>query len=315
MDMLMKNILSICNTHYHPLLNLQNVVGVGLGFKYTNYINTNKPCIHVLVNQKVNCDCLCKNSIIPKKHKGILTDVIDVGNITQLSDSLPKKYRPLEGGCSISAVASVKGSGTLGCIVEKKVNGKKDYYILSNNHILAGNNVNSKGTHIIQPTYEHGGKDKTDVIATLSDYVEIKFINGSSEPENFADCAIAKITDPSFISDKIAIINDGIEDVDIAKLEERVKKVGFVSGLTTGKVISQSVTMTVDCHVGHTTKKALFKNQKISSLHSMPGDSGSIVLNHSNEAVGLLWGGSSKAGVFSEIKYVLSQLKVNIINT
>ena len=314
MDILMKNILSICDQHYHPLLNLKNVIGVGLGFKYTNYVNTNTPCIHVLVDKKVHCNCICKNNIIPKKHKGILTDVIEVGNISQLKDSLPNKYRPLVGGCSISAVAKTTGSGTLGCIVEKKSLGKKEYFILSNNHILAANNINSKGTPIIQPTYEHHGNKNTDVIAKLYDYVELKFISGSSQPENFADCAIAKITDPSFVSDKIAVINKDIEDIDIAKLEERVQKVGFASGLTTGKVVTTGVTMTIDCHVGHSTKKALFKNQKIASFHSLPGDSGSIVLNHSHEAVGLLWGGSSKAGAFCEIKYVLNALGVNIIN-
>lgn len=85
-------------------------------------------------------------------------------------------------------------SGTLGSLVED-TNGVQ--YILSNNHVLARTNKASLEDYIIQPgLIDHSPvcvQDTDDVVAHLSDFVEIKFKKGRNVPKNEVDAAIAQV--------------------------------------------------------------------------------------------------------------------------
>src|SRR5262249_22574903 len=60
------------------LRRVPSVVGVGIGFKIVDDVETDIPCIRVYVNQRVESDDLSIRSIIPKEIMGQPTDVVEV---------------------------------------------------------------------------------------------------------------------------------------------------------------------------------------------------------------------------------------------
>ena len=304
------NISDISRNYYHYLFTHKNVKGVGVGYKFINGVETNELCIHVFVERKVSEAYLTCNHIIPKTYMGIKTDVIEVGNFkaSASSSGVSGKYRPLKGGCSIYTKGATL-RGTLGCIVVRKHFPKDKHFILSNNHILVDNNRLPLGTEVIQPTLSEGGKFETDVVAKLSEFKPIKFSLGILKPKNFVDCAIAELTSSSLISNEILHIGH-LAGTSTPTLKAPVKKTGIKTGLTEGKITSIKVTMEVEFSSG---RKALFSNQILASLKSLSGDSGSIVVDENNKAIGLLFGSDTKGdSLINDINLVLKELKVNI---
>ena len=312
MDNLENKIMDINHNYYKFLLNLKNVNGIGFGFKEKNDLNTLEPCIHVLVEDKIDEKYLSKNNIIPKSYMGIKTDVIKAKKPKIRTDEIPYMFRPLEGGCVISPNIKTKNTnrylkGTLGCIVTKVIDGKKEFFILSNNHVLANTNEFPIGTPIIQPNKLNGGSD-LDVVASLYTFVPLNFITETEEPINYMDAAIGKISNNSLISNEIYLLNN-IMGVSKATPTLAVKKVGFKTGLTKGRVVSTGVTTNVTFS---DNKEAHFQDQVYAKFINDDGDSGSVVLNRNNEVVGLFFAGIDKDAYFSDIDKVLSEFKVNI---
>ena len=205
MSKLKNNILDISHNYYDYLMNLDNVNGVGLGYKWINGVKTDELCIHVLVKEKIPSEYLTKNNIIPKNYMGIKTDVREVKNISMqnfVEEKVPQKFRPLEGGCSINPF-NYPGEGTLGCIVTKVVKEEKNFYILSNNHVLALNNKLPLGTAIIQPLEDLGGSVDGDIVARLSNFIRLKPITFNQKPVNYVDCALAKLVNQELATNKI----------------------------------------------------------------------------------------------------------------
>ena len=318
---LQNNIIDICNNNYKYLLNLQNVTSIGLGFKYINSINTLEPCIHVLVEKKLPNKYISNNNLIPKQYMGLKTDVIKIGKPKFTSnDAIPQKFRPLEGGCALGIAIRfgtgglMFGRGTLGCIVTKtdEENGSKSFFILSNNHVLARLNSLPIGTSIIQPNIENGGTTR-DVVAYLSDFIQLKFVTNDTNPDmrpiNYVDCAIAEISNLSLTS---SIINQvgKLSGYSEAILNEPVKKVGYVSGLTSGNVLTTNATLEVKVDANRSN---IFLNQILASLPVETGDSGSIALNGSNEAIGLIFSGTDEGfSYMNDIGIVLNYLNVEL---
>ncbi|MPQ43683.1 trypsin-like serine protease [Clostridium tarantellae] len=292
-------ILCICKNNYKNFLCFKNVLGLGLGMKYTNSKNTNHLCIQVLVQKK---ESLCKlkyNDIIPKSYMNIATDIVEIGNAEAYA--LSSKIRPVQCGYSISPVNRFY-SGTCGCIVERGSQQNMEYFLLSNNHVLADSNRIALGTQIVQPSRMDGGRI-TDVIANLTNFIPINY----GFQGNLVDCAIARIRDNSIISNKIAWAGypTGINN---AIIGEQVEKIGRTTGRTSGLVRTIGTTLIIT--VGG--RPALFQNQITLERMSQPGDSGSVVLNKNNEAVGLLMGGSPSISIANDFRTVLNSLRVNL---
>ena len=310
------NIIDVCNNHYRPLLNLQNVCSIGLGLKYINNINTFEPCIHVLVEKKLPADYVSSNNIIPKHYMGLKTDVIQIGKPRFTSnDAVPERFRPLKGGCSLGIAVRlgvnelVFARGTLGCIVTKPYKKfLKKYFILSNNHVLANLNRLPIGTSIIQPSAENGGTKK-DLVAHLSNFIPLHFsYPGIMEMVNFVDCAIAELSNSKLASKLIHDVGK-LAGYSKAILNEPVKKVGYVSGLTTGYITSTNATLQVQVD----NAVNIFQNQILAKLRIATGDSGSIVLNDSNKAVGLAFSGTDEGFLYmNDISLVLKELDVEL---
>ncbi|MCD3199009.1 hypothetical protein G8T76_14790, partial [Clostridium botulinum C/D] len=143
-------------------------------------------------------------------------------------------------------------------------------------------------------------------------YIPIKFIEGKTKPENIVDCALCKVINRSFVSSEIAFVGTP-KGTAKAKLNEDVKKVGRTTELTIGQVKYLYATFIVNSlQIG---KKALFTNQIITTKMAEPGDSGALLLNENNYALGLLIGSNNDIGVFSPIQKVLDSLKVKLVTS
>ena len=302
MNILDKNkILNISRHGYEDLMKLENVNAVGLGYKYVNYRNTGELALHVLVEKKLDKSILNNRNLIPKNYMNVQTDVIEIGKV--YSHALTSMVRPLMGGYSIGPTGYPWG-GTLGCIVTKGTGLNKQYFILSNNHVLANGNLLPLGTSISQPASIDAVSNASTAIAMLTQYIKINF----TTTPNTVDCAISQITNPSIITNKIALLGAPV-GVANPKLNTTVQKVGRTTGLLKGKVRTIGATVQVDYGSG---RIATFTNQILSDPISQPGDSGSLVLDAKMNAVGLLFAGSSSVTVFNNFNAVLSALNISL---
>lgn len=293
----------ICSNEYDIFLNKSNVVGVAVGSKIKNGINTKELCIQVFVSKKVNKDQLSSENMISKKYKGIKTDVIETGEIKSLA--LTSKIRPILFGYSISPyLPNVSMAGTAGCLV--KSNSK--YCILSNNHVLANENKLPLNTPVLQPGTYDKGRYPSDIVAYLSKVIPIQFETSTESPLNNVDAAIASIISINQFSTSIALIGK-VKGIISPMINLSVKKTGRTTGLTTGKITNTNATIRVQYSNNNT---ALFTNQILSTAMSSAGDSGSLLLSTSNYAVGLLFAGSNSVTVYNPIRTVLNSLDISL---
>jgi len=152
------------------LMRKQNVVSVGRGKKIQGGVDTGRKAIVVGVAKKLSREQVKRKDLVPKKVKGGITDVVEVGEIQLLQAVDPErleKHRPAPGGISVGNFRIT--AGTLGCWVKKG----GQYLILSNNHVLANCNNCQVGDAILQPGKYDGGVLGKDDIALLSEYVPL----------------------------------------------------------------------------------------------------------------------------------------------
>lgn len=298
-----REICKISSMEYEFFLKKANVIGVALGYKIKSNICTYKKCLKVLVTKKFPMNTLfLKDKVFPY-YKGIQTDVVETGIIK--SCGLTERIRPTIGGCSVGPRRGSLG-GSLGCVVRDSVN---NYYILCCAHVFASKGV-SIGDPILQPSRFYGGWPDTDTVGALYKYIPLKYSTGGQKPENYADCAIAKVVNKESVSSKIVYLGN-IKGMESTQLGQKVKKVGCISGLTTGKIVGICGTVEVKYDEG----LCLFKNQIITDMVSETGDSGALVLNDKLNAVGMVMSGSSngKITTCNPIESVLDMLGVRIV--
>ena len=184
----------------------------------------------------------------------------------------------------------------------------RKYYILSNNHVLANSNSASIGDPILQPGPVDGGTFPQDLIARLSRFVPIKFNSPSSQPCNFVDAAIAECNLQDV--NRQPYWGGHIKQLYVApKVGDIVQKTGRTTGFTTGRVTNINATVNVNYGGG---KVAKFCRQIITSNMSAGGDSGSIVTNLDEDAVGLLFAGSAARTIINNILFVQSLLRIRV---
>lgn len=216
--------------------------------------------------------------------------------------------------------------GTMCCIVKKKrrISFKKyvyDYYILGNNHVLFENGLVPVGTFVTQPPPSKSELPQpipirydltqiANIIATITTFVPIRRVKGILKFSNRVDCAIAKLTDNSFISNKVLSLNK-ITGVAKPELEMTVIKSGARTGVQQGKISTVHATETFTNLDFFKNKKVIFKDQIDINMLSLEGDSGAPILTLDNKLVGLTMGGTHGGlTIANNIKYVFSELKV-----
>ena len=289
-------ILKVLKQSETKLLKKSNVVGAGIGEKITDGKRTGKMCLKVYVERKVAKERLLKNDLVPPTISLVETDVEEVGKIRPLASNR-MKARPARGGASIGHFKIT--AGTLGCLVKDKKTGKT--LILSNNHVLANSNEGKKGDAVIQPGAADGGKNPGDKIAELERWVQIGF----GKKANTADAAVALPLNEKDVTPEISSI--GIPNGTVkGKVGLIVQKTGRTTDHTLGEIQDISATVRVD-YDGQT---ALFRNQILTSAMSQGGDSGSLVLDQKQRAVGLLFAGSDLVTICNPIEAVFKLLAI-----
>jgi hypothetical protein len=158
--------------------------------------------------------------------------------------------------------------------------------IMSNNHVLANENLGEIGDPILQPGAYDGGENPKDVVGYLHDFTPISF-----DKPNYMDVAFASIdanTPYAFGVIDIPVMTDVVKSV---QLDQLVQKTGRTTGYTYGKVIGIDVSSQVEYSEG----VALFEDQimilGMNGSFSQGGDSGSLILDYDGNPVGLLFAG------------------------
>ena len=335
--------ITVLQDNCNFLLKKKNVVAVGIGYKTVGGKPTDELCIICSVITKVDKASLSAEDTVPQtlaspaSKKEFVTDVIETGEIFAHVNR-KDRHRPAPGGISIGHYEIT--AGTLGMWA----NDPEGPVILSNNHVLANSNVASIGDPVLQPGPIDGGTS-SDKIAELK-----KFINISWTGDNLVDAAIASPSevedDPSdcfFANFITTILNSfaelmnrgtrlkavrpihkaGVQNVidkDIlgigtvngiaeATLGMDVRKSGRTTGLTNGTVTQISAVVNVNYGNGNIAR---FVDQVLTTDMSEGGDSGSVVVDDSNNAVGLLFAGSSTVTVVNRIQHVFDKLNLSL---
>ena len=236
--------------------------------------------------------------------------------------ALTQRLRPCPAGFSIGNVAIT--AGTLAGVVYDFLPGASAhpptpgvgiparFYVLSNNHVLAASNAASIGSAIVQPATFDGGIDPQDRIATLSRFVPIQFDPPvpRDQHHNLVDAAIAEC---SFGNASREIYFNGAPRAWVRKgglrAGDLVRKTGRTTNCTTGRVIVTNATVDVNYGGG---RVARFQNQVVTTAMSAGGDSGSLVTDLCNNAVGLLFAGSAAVTILNHYEDVRNLLRVEI---
>ena len=291
----------------------RNVCGVGVGWKIIKGTYTKDLSIVLLVTRKLQPHQLSRDEMILKETaEGIKTDVLETGIIYAPPPGLisvtayynrRSRLRPAPGGCSIGHFNVT--AGTLGCLVKKG----ELYYILSNNHVLANENVAHTGDPILQPGKYDGGTYPSDQIATLTPYfVPISFNRGM----NKVDAALAWPGYPYSHVVTHDILGIGVPTGFVSgRLGDKVVKSGRTTGITRSYIMITDATIRVHYSGG---KTAIFENQLITRKMSKGGDSGSVVLvdDGTRRVCGLLFAGSDIITVINRIEDVAGALNITL---
>lgn len=241
------------------------------------------------------------------------------------------RLRPAMPGCSIAHYRVT--AGTFGAVVRERRGGSRGgsgsgsdsgsdsdsgsgigssgsglALILSNNHVLANSTTGRdrrarRGDPVLQPGPHDGGKAEKDVIATLWRYIPI-----SKRKINLVDAALARPVAPGLIRPEILGLGKVVGTRE-AVLGMEVRKSGRTTGLTSGVVRVLQATVKVEYGFA---RPVSFAGQIVTTAMSAGGDSGSLVLDRQNRAVGLLFAGSDLTTIMAPINTVLELLEVEL---
>ncbi|HWT12728.1 MAG TPA: hypothetical protein VN231_08255 [Allosphingosinicella sp.] len=224
-----------------------------------------------------------------------------------------QRQRPLLIGCSVGHVAIT--AGTLGAFATSHADGR--LLMLSNNHVLANEDLASIGDPIIQQGYFDGGSAPGDTVATLAGFVPLQ--TGG----NLVDAAVAALVE-DIGYDRSTLTGLGrLRGVRAAPIqaEDRVAKVGRTTVVTHGRVTAIELDNVV---VEYEQGLLSFDNQieiegAGQDAFSAGGDSGSVIVDENGEACALLFaggdvGGSNGKGLTyaNEIGNVLDALDIDL---
>jgi hypothetical protein len=303
-----------------PLKAAQNVVGVGVGTKFSEGKETNTKCVRFYVREKIGLDALATKDVLPQNIDGVPTDVIVTGKFRMFDTAANNKQRrrPVRPGLSIGfkfppgPKSGFVMAGTLGAVVTK--DGKT--FLLSNNHVLAENGQIDVGAPIFQPGLLDSGSEATDQIASMTRFIPIK-------PTGFnkVDCAIAEVLAQTKIDPRVMprVGRLGSTSPIAAASGMEVEKSGRTTGYTRGTVFDVAADVNVDYEdKDGNSFTASFDNQILvvtpGGSFSAAGDSGSLIVDRSSKrATGLLFAGSSTHTIANHFADVLAALGVSLV--
>lgn len=208
--------------------------------------------------------------------------------------------------------------GTLGCFVRLA---NKNLALLSNNHVVAGQNRGKNGNdRILQPgSIAH---NPVDQIAVLTNFIAIQHSPPGAKPKsggviyNEIDAGVAEINssipfNQGYLPFRRLIAPSATAS---ARLGDRVFKVGRTTGLTYGKVTDIA---TIVGPISYDPGPCWFHRSIIieglnGTQFSDKGDSGSAIVRTNGEIIGILYAGNGQQTYACPIDTVLKDLKCTL---
>jgi hypothetical protein len=172
--------------------------------------------------------------------------------------------------------------GTLGCVARARHNGRT--VLLTTWHVLFGHDIPVSSTVWLASDTDRWSRLGTSLYGKLGD---MQF----EGQRYYLDCAVASIDEiPGHIAPDIVTCN--FSGYGWAEPNTMVRKTGSASGTTWGIVADVSFAESVT----FAGKKSMAERQLLIESHNpnepfaVEGDSGAVVVDERNRAVGLLWG-------------------------
>jgi hypothetical protein len=174
--------------------------------------------------------------------------------------------------------------------------------IMSNNHVLANENMAKIGDEILQPGQHDGGKLKTDVVGYLDSFTPIEF-----DKPNKLDVAFATLADgidyvPGII-DRL-LMRDDIAEPELGML---VEKTGRTTGYKVGKIIGLDATSYIEYDYGEAYFEDQILIQDTNGHFSAGGDSGSLITDADGRPVGLLFAGGGDVTLANRMQNIVDE--------
>jgi len=197
-------------------------------------------------------------------------------------------------------------TGTWGCVVQDMT---ANDLLLSCNHVIANENKGALGDDVWQPGHDDGGT-ATNRIGVLRCFKALDF---STKGSNDMDAAVAR---PDGTTSHLIKGIGAVTGYDAnPTLNISVKKSGKRTGVTTGNLRFSQASFLLPYSGG----QAYFQHQygimgnKSGQKFALGGDSGSLVLDENNKAVGLLFAVSAynDVAVVSPIEPILTYFSVD----
>ncbi len=303
--------------HRDYLIARSDVVAVGVGFRTRGGKTTEDLAIRVMVAEKKPIELLRPSERLPSTLRfGSLVAEVDVDQIAP--PQVPPKSRPLvtprpadphlvterrpvAGGFSISHYDFPIGTVAVG--VQDLWTGAR--CVLSCNHVLGRLGHGHVGDATVQPAIDDGGINPVDAVGALLRWVPL-YLRGAP---NWADAAIAACA-PDDVTAHVHGIGPIHESACASTVSpgDVVTKVGRSSGLTKGKVVMTDTSVNPNYKALGFDESVLFMDQIVVDIHAEYGDSGSLLLDKDNRAIGLLFGGVKYSwfNPFRAIEYLLA---------
>jgi hypothetical protein len=321
-----------------------NIHAVGIG----RVPGGNDYCIQVFVsdaNQEWRVGAATTR--LPASYRGIAVIMIEMALASFLSEAetliggIRESQQTVIGGISGANAYLTGQSGTIGyfCTRKSKLPRPKEIHLLSNSHVFADLSKTSvdDGDLIMQPS--PGEQASNRPIASLVNFTALKF-NDKKTP-NHTDAAIARLWRVHPHKPVIPLIGGvkGYVKTKDVVLGETARKFGRTTGYTEGRVFS--IYLDIWIHYDRTGQSAFFQDQFLIEPVSpeftkfvAKGDSGSLLVDGEQHAIGLIFGGASGApesttglanpatdkpqkiegyGVANPIGEVLDKLKIELL--
>lgn len=214
--------------------------------------------------------------------------------------------QPLSG----AGIVNSKGvPGTLGCIAYTLHTGEP--VLLSTWHVLFGRDANEAGAVWLDSGNGHG---LSGIGKTL--YGKIGTVQFSGQ-DYYLDCAIASLTEtPTVLASQTrTTFPTLITRHGDAQVDDAVTKAGAATGVTRGTIadVNYSESVIPRGQRQHTPGQLLLKSLDQNKVFSAEGDSGAVVVDAANKAIGLLWGTNVRGeGVACPIAPVLYAMNITL---
>ena len=252
---------------------------------------------------------------LPAMYRGIPIELIEMplaeflaaAIVEPTEESLPypigmrERQQVIVGGLSGANTNLTGETGTIGyfCTRKSKLSRRKEIHLLSNSHVfvdLQRSNVDESDL-IMQPS--PGEATSTRPIGSLVNFSRLRFAD-MNQP-NHVDAAIARLWTPCAHKPVIPLIGAVKGYVHKADAEpgETARKFGRTTGYTEGRIFS--IYLDIWIRYARTGQSAFFQDQFLIEPDLMQfrkfvekGDSGSLVVDGKQNALGLLFGGMTQ---------------------